>query len=111
MAESAAALVMKVHRGDQDIRNAGYIPGKNGWVDPAKKLGYSDEVINLARKAFNDSLAGKGYSYVLKEALRIAGYDTGGYTGAWGAEGKLALLHEKELVLNKEDTENLLASI
>ena len=36
------------------------------------------------------------------------GYDTGGYTGNFGSEGKLALLHEKELVLNKEDTSNML---
>jgi hypothetical protein len=28
-------------------------------------------------------------------------YDTGGYTGDFGPEGKLAFLHEKELVLNK----------
>ena len=33
---------------------------------------------------------------------------TGGYTGAWGPEGKIAMLHEKELVLNKEDTSNML---
>jgi hypothetical protein len=30
------------------------------------------------------------------------------YTGEWGSEGKLAILHEKELVLNKEDTANML---
>ena len=36
---------------------------------------------------------------------------TGGYTGSWGPEGKLAVLHEKEIVLNKQDTENLLLSI
>ena len=41
----------------------------------------------------------------------IEGYDTGGYTGSWGAEGKLAMLHEKELVLNKEDTENMLKMV
>lgn len=35
-------------------------------------------------------------------------YDTGGYTGEFGPEGKLAVLHEKELVLNKNDTENFL---
>jgi hypothetical protein len=40
-----------------------------------------------------------------------AKYNTGGYTGSWGSEGKLAILHEKEIVLNKEDTENLLASV
>ena len=38
-------------------------------------------------------------------------YASGGYTGEWGAEGKLAYLHEKELVLNKEDTENILAAV
>ena len=36
---------------------------------------------------------------------------TGGYTGAWGPEGKLAVLHEKELVLNAQDTENFLGGI
>ena len=35
-------------------------------------------------------------------------FDTGGYTGVWGTEGRLAFLHQKELVLNAEDTENML---
>lgn len=35
---------------------------------------------------------------------------TGGYTGSWGPEGKLAVLHEKELVLNAQDTENFLSA-
>lgn len=38
-------------------------------------------------------------------------YDTGGYTGSWGNEGRWALLHEKELVLNKNDTSNLLTTV
>ena len=38
-------------------------------------------------------------------------YNTGGYTGAWGPEGRLAMLHQKELVLNPDDTENFLAGI
>ena len=38
-------------------------------------------------------------------------FATGGYTGAWGSEGKLAVLHEKELVLNKEDTDNILSVV
>ena len=33
------------------------------------------------------------------------------YTGSWGPEGKLAILHEKELVLNKDDTANFLSAI
>ena len=43
---------------------------------------------------------------------RVAHYDTGGYTGDWhSSEGKVAMLHEKELVLNKHDTENMLDAV
>ena len=45
------------------------------------------------------------------EASRIASLDTGGYTGEWGAEGRIAMLHEKEIVLNKMDTENILNAV
>lgn len=38
-------------------------------------------------------------------------YDTGGYTGEWGSSGKLAMVHEKEIILNPEDTLNLLKTI
>ena len=41
----------------------------------------------------------------------IDSFDTGGYTGAWGSYGKMAMLHEKELILNKADTANFLASM
>lgn len=41
----------------------------------------------------------------------IQGYDTGGYTGEWGKEGKMAFLHEKEIVLNKEDTSKILDAV
>ena len=40
------------------------------------------------------------------------GLSTGGYTGDWaGPMGKLAFLHQKEIVLNKDDTANLLAAV
>ena len=38
-------------------------------------------------------------------------FDTGGYTGSWGSEGRWAMLHQKELVLNAHDTENMLNTI
>jgi hypothetical protein len=38
-------------------------------------------------------------------------FKTGGYTGAWGSEGKFAMLHEKELVLNQADTSNILTAV
>ena len=42
----------------------------------------------------------------------VAAMNTGGYTGDWaGSYGKLAFLHQKEMVLNAQDTENLLTSI
>ena len=36
---------------------------------------------------------------------------TGGYTGEWGPEGKIAILHEKELILNAQDTQNFLSAV
>lgn len=41
----------------------------------------------------------------------LVGFRSGGYTGTWNDSGKLAFLHQKELVLNADDTENMLASI
>lgn len=40
-----------------------------------------------------------------------AQFDTGGYTGTWGNAGKVAVLHEKELILNEDDTSNFLSAI
>lgn len=42
----------------------------------------------------------------------ITGAATGMYTGDWGDNsGKLAVLHKKELVLNADDTENILSAV
>ena len=48
-----------------------------------------------------------------KVRKQILGFDTGGYTGDWDSKtkGALAILHEKELVLNQEDTKNLLNTV
>lgn len=52
------------------------------------------------------------YASVEGQEVIIPGYDTGGYTGNWNSsQGKLAILHEKELVLNKEDTKNILGTV
>lgn len=52
------------------------------------------------------------YASVDGQEVIIPGYDTGGYTGNWNSSrGKLAILHEKELVLNKEDTKNILGTV
>ena len=53
---------------------------------------------------------GSALGWVKKSDL--VGYDTGGYTGDWyGNEGKLALLHKKEIILKEEDTKNFLQGI
>lgn len=44
-------------------------------------------------------------------------FDTGGYTGNWSEhtdlakDGKMAVLHQKELILNETDTENILKAV
>ena len=74
-------------------------------------------------KKFNATVAKEVQSYVNKgmSALKHeytyyknfapSKFDTGGYTGVWGKEGRLAMLHQKELVLNASDTSNILAAV
>lgn len=46
------------------------------------------------------------------QTSRLSRFDTGGYTGNWNSkEGRMAMLHEKELVLNAKDTKNILAAV
>lgn len=65
-----------------------------------------------------------GYSFGSTSAFRSGGYTgnwpvtayTGMYTGEWDgpnidSNGRLAVLHQKELVLNASDTENMLSAI
>ena len=52
--------------------------------------------------------------YAKQKGYQKSGFRTGGYTGDWPQgknDGKLAFLHQKELVLNKEDTKNMLAAV
>jgi hypothetical protein len=51
----------------------------------------------------------KGAKYYKATAYKM--FDTGGYTGEWGPEGRMAMLHQKEIVLNAHDTDNFLAAI
>jgi hypothetical protein len=67
-----------------------------------KVLAYTDNEVQISNSAGSTGWVKK---------TDLDGFDTGGYTGTWGYYGKLAMLHEKEMVLNKQDTENLLASM
>lgn len=61
----------------------------------------------------SDVVYGPYYSSFKQWVRDVTGisFDTGGYTGKFGPEGKLAMLHEKELVLNKQDTLNMLKMV
>ena len=54
-----------------------------------------------------------GLGWIKKSDIeKVDKYNTGGYTGSWsGPFGKFAMLHQKELVLNQEDTKNFLTSM
>ncbi len=49
---------------------------------------------------------------ITNPVIRPTGFDSGGYTGSWNnKDGRLAFLHEKELVLNQDDTKNMLKAV
>lgn len=80
-----------------------------GSRGPGKKV----TITNLnpgAPKPIHVQSSDSAYGWLTQS--QISGYDTGGYTGDWGnSNGKLAVLHQKELILNAQDTENMLAAI
>ena len=106
LAATTKELVGKIHRGE--IGKSG-----QGWKSSARAAGYSEDAIELALRAINESKQGAGYGYYYDKALELLdSYDTGGYTGDWdGSYGKLAMVHKKELILKEGDTANFLASM
>ena len=75
----------------------------------SRKIFKSDRKFKLTYYAPQGAVGAGGAGGANKATLEK--FDTGGYTGSWGPEGKLATLHEKELVLNKHDTENMLSAV
>ena len=67
--------------------------------------------IDSLKKFIEDTKLTEAQKQALKDATGWTGFKTGGYTGSWGPEGRLAVLHQKELVLNAQDTVNLLDTI
>jgi hypothetical protein len=68
------------------------------------------------KKAFAEDSGWGARPYVVEGSTlyrtkNYSKFDTGGYTGNWGPEGRLAMLHQKEIVLNAHDTENFLSAI
>ena len=75
--------------------------------------GYGGSMPNDAEALayFQDRYKKYSISYLGYDRSRYMGFDTGGYTGEWGNSGKLAMLHQKELVLNQTDTSNMLQAV
>lgn len=77
-----------------------------------KKVKTQSSVSNSNNKNNNSTLLSPFWAKLAPGLYFGSKYDTGGYTGDWGtSDGKVALLHEKELVLNKKDTANILDSV
>ncbi len=76
-------------------------------------FGKNRDKIITEYKAYSDSDKHVSKADLIKYLKK---FDTGGYTGTWSGgigsdNGRLALLHQKELVLNKDDTENFLEAL
>ena len=86
-----------------------YEPNKQYVLSGSVKEDYLKAAKNLGYTVKQKTTSPQGY-YIISPTnpTWMKSFDTGGYTGAWGTAGKLAMLHEKELVLNRWDTENIL---
>lgn len=78
---------------------------------------YGEGVADRAQQIVNEYVYSGRADELINPDSDIWGYDTGGYTGSWSdntgfyKNGKMALLHQKEIVLNETDTQNLLNAV
>lgn len=103
-------------------RSGGFAVPRGGWdkysvVDYLKSKSYFADYSDrekLYKALFNKSDYSGSNSQntqMLSKLKTVQGLRSGGMTPAWGESGKLAFLHEKELVLNKFDTNNILQAV
>ena len=91
----------------------------SGWGnDPERARKLKEKGVSAAQaiinaKAENGQLYAKYYNRMdeIRNKYSYGKFDTGGYTGDWSGEGRFAMLHQKEIVLNKDDTENFLKTV
>lgn len=85
-------------------------------VDDASQAGINDfviggtSVVKSAGEAERISGIDKESTFALFKA-KTASMDVGGLTPSWGTEGKLAILHQNELVSSKIDTSSILKAM
>ena len=98
--------------------------GASGWGnDPLRSTkltkAYGNAFAKQVQSIINQNYRSNklvNYDSMKYSSYKLIGYRSGGYTGGdWTASekanGKIGLLHEKELVLNKTDTENILNAV
>lgn len=108
----------------QDKKTKQAVNGENvkiSWAGDEHTQGYTTtyNVINGVMQTEGRQgmgTGGAGTTFTDEELKKLhkslSQFDTGGYTGDWGdSNGRLALLHEKELVLNADDTANILSAV
>ena len=107
----------------ENMDMAEIINNSNDYNEIARAVMLREGKINTSGDYYNNVgstralLEAKYGGHIPEELLRlirernVPGFDTGGYTGDFGPEARIGLLHEKELVLNQADTQNLLDSI
>lgn len=91
-------------------------PTRSGKLTGAYGAGFARQVQDIINKNWSSGNL-VNYGSDKFSSYSLIGYDTGGYTGTWddgdssAKNGKLAYLHQKELVLNAADTENILKAV
>lgn len=88
--------------------------GYNGLLDYLADHGYiSNENLEKKRQTMSDDEILKWMMTLpVLNTTTASHFASGGYTGDWGNDdGKFAVLHQKELVLNADDTSNMLEAV
>jgi len=110
MSEVNADLLAEYTSGNRSVDiNSGAYLGKSGGDPKLAGSGYSTTGPHLHLGYTNAEGRTENPASFLES---LAAYDTGGYTGEWSENtGKLALLHQKEIILNERDTPNFLKAL
>lgn len=91
-----------------------YGGGKSGERGPGKKVKVT--IIKDDGRPYPIHVESEDSAYGWLKKEQLSGFKSGGFTGSWQGgidrdDGRLALLHQKELVLNANDTDNFLKAM
>ena len=102
----------KITLGEKVKVKSKYAKNKGGKFNQKEYVGKQVYVVSKSGSWYELVSSDKKKIVGWTKKSRLSGFDTGGYTGVWNSnQGKLAMLHEKELVLNKQDTRNILDAV